>query len=102
MTEEDIMWQLQQMAEAEAEENAEEQMDTIQEEEKIAVEKVQPKDTKPKLTEEECITQFNALLKERHISPFAMYSTEYPQLLDDPRFACMWLKSMHVLNFEAK
>lgn len=71
MTEEDIMWQLQQMAEAEVEETQATAQTTKE----------------PKLSEEECLTQFNQLLAERNISPFAMYSTEYPKLMTDPRFS---------------
>ncbi|CAO3621450.1 unnamed protein product [Mucor hiemalis] len=87
MTEEDIMWQLQQMAEeeVEGEDEGEYQLQQQREEEKqeeppqVVVEK--------KKSEEECIAKFNELLQERNISPFAMYSTEYPQLMNDPRFS---------------
>lgn len=72
MTEEDIMWQLQQMAEAEVEET----------------QTAAQTSEESKLSEEECLAQFNQLLAERNISPFAMYSTEYPKLMADPRFSC--------------
>ncbi|KAI8076516.1 uncharacterized protein B0P05DRAFT_546184 [Gilbertella persicaria] len=61
MTEEDVMWQLQEMAEAEVQKDA--------------------------LTEEEYTAQFYDLLQERNISPFAVYSAEYPKLMTDPRFS---------------
>lgn len=77
MTEEDIMWQLEQMEE-EPEEQTEEQPEE------------QPKEIKQEkvneISEEERIRQFYELLKERNISPFAVYSTEYPKLTGDPRF----------------
>ncbi|CEP10985.1 hypothetical protein [Parasitella parasitica] len=73
MTEEDIMWQLQQMAEAEVEET------------QTAQTGEEPK--KPELPEEECLWQFNQLLAERNVSPFAVYSVEYPKLMTDPRFS---------------
>ncbi|ORE11453.1 hypothetical protein BCV72DRAFT_219992 [Rhizopus microsporus var. microsporus] len=77
MTEEDIMWQLEQMEE-EPEEQTEEQPEE------------QPKEIKQEkvneISEEERIRQFYELLKERNISPFAVYSTEYPKLMSDPRF----------------
>jgi transcription elongation regulator 1 len=38
------------------------------------------------LTEQECIAQFNEMLKEKNISPFATYSTELPKLMTDSRF----------------
>ncbi|CEI98498.1 hypothetical protein RMCBS344292_12605 [Rhizopus microsporus] len=77
MTEEDIMWQLEQMEE-EPEEQTEEQPEE------------QPKEIKQEkvneISEEERIRQFYELLEERNISPFAVYSTEYPKLMSDPRF----------------
>ncbi|KAI8982364.1 hypothetical protein BDF20DRAFT_866502 [Mycotypha africana] len=82
MTEEDIMWQLQQMEQDEAEEEAVE----VEEKEQ----KTQPASSTTKdspLSEEECIRRFNELLKERNISPFAVYSAEYPKLMSDPRFS---------------
>ncbi|KAK4521833.1 uncharacterized protein ATC70_004370 [Mucor velutinosus] len=82
MTEEDIMWQLQQMAEAEVEETQAAVQTTPKAKEQA---KQEPK--KPELSEEECLAQFNQLLAERNISPFAIYSAEYPQLMTDPRFS---------------
>lgn len=77
MTEEDIMWQLEQMEE-EPEEQTEEQPE--EEPKEIKQEKVN------EISEEERIRQFYELLEERNISPFAVYSTEYPKLMSDPRF----------------
>lgn len=94
MTEEDIMWQLQQMAEQEIEqegegEEEEQDIQQVEEREEQPVEQAQEEQTKePQLTEEECIEKFNELLQEKNISPFAIYSTEYPQLMTDPRFSC--------------
>jgi transcription elongation regulator 1 len=91
MTEEDIMWQLQQMEGSEEEEQEQEEPEeqvVIEEEE--PVEEAAPVEKKIELTEEERIAQFNELLQERHISPFAMYSTEYPELMNDPRFSCKY------------
>lgn len=79
MTEEDIMWQLQQM---EDQESDKEEDVPLQEEKK---------EIKPELTEEERIDQFNSLLKESNISPFAVYTMEYPKLMTDPRFSCEFL-----------
>jgi transcription elongation regulator 1 len=87
MTEEDIMWQLQQMqgSDEEEEEEQEQQQEVVKEivkQEEPVVEK------KTEMTEEERIDKFNELLLERNISPFAMYATEYPDLMTDPRFSC--------------
>lgn len=90
MTEEDIMWQLQQMEE----EGEEEDEDEYDAEYQLQQQQEQEKQEEPpkvvveeKKSEEECISNFNELLQERNISPFAMYSTEYPQLMNDPRFS---------------
>jgi outer membrane protein assembly factor BamE (lipoprotein component of BamABCDE complex) len=111
MTEEDIMWQLQQMAEAEVAEGGEEKEeeyneDDIQQQLQLQHQEEQQQENeekkeepaaaagtaavneKPKLSEEECIQKFNELLEERNISPFAVYSAEFPQLMTDPRFSC--------------
>lgn len=84
MTEEDIMWQLQQMAEAEVEET----QTAAQTSEVEEIQTAAQTSEESKLSEEECLAQFNQLLAERNISPFAMYSTEYPKLMADPRFSC--------------
>lgn len=85
MTEEDIMWQLQQMAEAEVEET---QAAAAAQATPEAAEQINKEPKKPELSEEECLAQFNQLLAERNISPFAIYSAEYPKLMTDPRFSC--------------
>lgn len=89
MTEEDIMWQLQQMEEEGEgeEENEEEEQHQLQQQQETLKEEEPPKEKKPVLSEAECIAKFNELLQERNISPFAMYATEYPQLMNDPRFS---------------
>lgn len=89
MTEEDIMWQLQQMEEEGEgeEENEEEEQHQLQQQQEALKEEEPPKEKKPVLSEAECIAKFNELLQERNISPFAMYATEYPQLMNDPRFS---------------
>jgi transcription elongation regulator 1 len=93
MTEDDIMWQLQEMEELSGEqmeqvELTEEQMEqdqTSNQEEQVPHQVVEEEKEKA-LTEQECIAQFNEMLKEKNISPFATYSTELPKLMTDPRF----------------
>lgn len=111
MTEEDIMWQLQQMAEEEVgldqmeEESAEAEAeveveqnqhenkhqstentdDEIKEQPKEEVK--EEKEKKVELSEQERIDKFYELLKENNISPFAVYSVELPKLMLDPRFS---------------
>jgi transcription elongation regulator 1 len=93
MTEEDIMWQLQQMEPEEEEEEVlqGDEAEPLTENQQPEEQDQKPStDTKPKqnqLSEQECITKFNELLQERNISPFALYTTEYPKLMTDPRFA---------------
>ncbi|KAI7890713.1 uncharacterized protein EV154DRAFT_510756 [Mucor mucedo] len=86
MTEEDIMWQLQQMEgqESDTEGDIPPQEDV---QEVAVVEEKEKNETKPELSEEERIQQFNTLLEESHISPFAVYTVEYPKLMTDPRFS---------------
>lgn len=102
MTEEDIMWQLQQMeSEPEEEMLEKDQAEPVTEDHqqtKKEEEDDQPLiDTKPnqdQLPEEERIAKFNELLQERDISPFAVYTTEYPKLMTDPRFTSNVFKQL--------
>lgn len=89
MTEEDIMWQLQQMAEEEVgtDLDQEEAQETVQEEAQTE-EEIKQVEKKPELSEQECIEKFYQMLKENNISPFAVYSAELPKLMLDPRFSC--------------
>ncbi|KAI8051735.1 hypothetical protein BDF21DRAFT_498271 [Thamnidium elegans] len=86
MTEEDIMWQLQQMAEEEVGMDREEEEEEVQEEAQKE-EEIKQVEKKPELSEQECIEKFYQLLKENNISPFAVYSVELPKLMLDPRFS---------------
>ncbi|KAG2230561.1 hypothetical protein INT48_009901 [Thamnidium elegans] len=85
MTEEDIMWQLQQMAEEEVGMDREEEEEVQEEAQKE--EEIKQVEKKPELSEQECIEKFYQLLKENNISPFAVYSVELPKLMLDPRFS---------------
>ncbi|RCH78662.1 transcription elongation regulator, partial [Rhizopus stolonifer] len=119
MTEEDIMWQLEQMGgdddEEEEEEEEEEgkEMEEEKEEEKegkkervvIKRSKVQEEprqieeeeeeeskkveEKKDEGTYQEKVEKFYELLKERNTSPFAVYALEYPVLMTDPRFSAV-------------
>ncbi|KAI8997111.1 hypothetical protein BDB01DRAFT_769872 [Pilobolus umbonatus] len=81
MTEEDIMWQLQQMEEMGAEQMEEvEEVEEEQEEEEKEVKAVESKQP------ENGIELFYELLAEKKVSPFSTYSSEMPRLMDDPRF----------------
>ncbi|KAI8336436.1 hypothetical protein EDC96DRAFT_523993, partial [Choanephora cucurbitarum] len=89
MTEDDIMWQLQQMGEQDEDDMVyiEPEQEPLQQTEEEVKEVKEEEAKKTTLSEEECIAQFNQLLEERNISPFAVYSVEYPQLMTDPRFS---------------
>jgi transcription elongation regulator 1 len=103
MTEEDFMWQLQQMEEQEEEEQVsqEEQKPQVQTQTRVevvpeVVPEVEPEaepvvvveEKKIQVLDEEITTRFYDLLRERNISPFSVYSMEYPHLQTDPRFTC--------------
>lgn len=91
MTEEDIMWQLQQMEEgqeSDGEEYTQEEVISQEEEAVPQEEEEETKDKSPELSEQDRIAKFNELLKESNISPFAVYTIEYPKLMTDPRFSC--------------
>lgn len=81
------MWQLQQMEHEEEEDQPinEEQTRVVEEEQPL---KEEPPKEKPKVTVDERMTErFYELLKENNISPFSVYSMEYPKLMTDPRFS---------------
>ncbi|KAI9248607.1 hypothetical protein BY458DRAFT_590622 [Sporodiniella umbellata] len=108
MTEDDIMWQLEQMGDdgnegnEETEETGEstqnedskieitkkrQQQTLVYEEEEAEEEEKEVEGKKDERSETEKIEKFYELLKERNISPFAVYSLEYPVLMSDPRFS---------------
>ncbi|KAG1225089.1 hypothetical protein G6F68_019997 [Rhizopus microsporus] len=93
MTEEDIMWQLEQMGAGEEEIEKEEKKIIKKQQKPIEIDQVEvkpveikEKNKKDEMPEQERIAKFYELLKERNISPFAVYSIEYPILSTDPRF----------------
>ncbi|KAG0948521.1 hypothetical protein G6F57_001691 [Rhizopus arrhizus] len=93
MTEEDIMWQLEQMGAGEEEIEKEEKKIIKKQQKPIEIDQVEvkpveikEKNKKDEMPEQERIAKFYELLKERNISPFAVYSIEHPILSTDPRF----------------
>lgn len=91
MTEEDIMWQLQQMEGQESDIEEHSQQEELEEEPKEIPQEEEKTEKIPELSDQDRINKFNELLKESNISPFAVYSVEYPKLMTDSRFSCEYL-----------
>lgn len=111
MTEEDIMWQLEQMGAGDDdghEEIEKEEKKIIKKQQKpIEIDQVEAKpveikekNKKDEMPEQEKIAKFYELLKERNISPFAVYSIEYPILSTDPRFTRKYTYKSNTCDYD--
>ncbi|KAI8331688.1 hypothetical protein BC941DRAFT_438177 [Chlamydoabsidia padenii] len=90
MTEEDIMWQMENMDPDEL--AALGYIPEEEEEQDTSDQPPQPEDKQPpetknnQLTEEEKVEQFTQMLSEKDLSPFSSWEKELPKLIVDPRY----------------